>query len=102
MQLRADVVWWKRLLSGFGALLFTLLAATALLTIRDFWHTPGLQWGNGGEVQVAGYFLDHWRGHASYYLRCLCRSSGPALAGEGAAKILVRYALRFHALASSV
>lgn len=52
-----DVVWWQRLLFGLGALIFNLLLTIALVAIHDFSYNPGLQWGNGGEIQMAGYIL---------------------------------------------
>jgi hypothetical protein len=52
-----EVVWWQRLLSGLGALVFTLLLTIILFTIRDFRREPNLQWFNGGESQVAAYTL---------------------------------------------
>ena len=52
MELGTEVVWWKRLLSAFGALAFTLLLTTVLYTINDFRREPNLQWFNGGESQI--------------------------------------------------
>jgi hypothetical protein len=59
MGLGTEVVWWRRLLSGLGALVFTLLLTILLFTIRDFRREPNLQWfnGGGGESQVAAYML---------------------------------------------
>jgi hypothetical protein len=57
MALGTEAVWWQRLLSAFGALLFTLLLTIVLLTINDFRRDPGLQWFNGGESQIAAYML---------------------------------------------
>jgi hypothetical protein len=57
MGLGTEVVWWQRLLSGLGALVFTLLLTIVLLTIRDFRREPDLQWSNGGESQIAAYML---------------------------------------------
>lgn len=50
-------MWWKRLLSALGALIFTLLLTVALITIRDFRRDPNLQWFNAGESQVVGFSL---------------------------------------------
>jgi hypothetical protein len=52
MELGTEVVWWKRLLSAFGALVFTLLLTTVLYIINDFRREPSLQWFNGGESQI--------------------------------------------------
>jgi hypothetical protein len=52
MELGTEVVWWKRLLSSFGALAFTLLLTMVLYTINDFRREPNLQWFNGGESQI--------------------------------------------------
>jgi hypothetical protein len=57
MGLGTEVVWWRRLLSGLGALVFTLLLTILLFTIRDFRREPDLQWSNGGESQIAAYLL---------------------------------------------
>jgi hypothetical protein len=55
--LRTTVAWWKRLLFGSLALLFTLLLTIALIAIKDFRREPNLQWLNGGEIQMVGYVL---------------------------------------------
>ena len=52
MGLATEVVWWKRLISAFGALVFTLLLTAGLYTINDFRREPNLQWFNGGESQI--------------------------------------------------
>src|ERR1700730_17684223 len=52
MGLGTEVVWWKRLLSSFGALAFTLLLTMVLYTINDFRREPNLQWFSGGESQI--------------------------------------------------
>ena len=57
MKSATDVVWWQRLLFALGALVFTLLLSIALCAIHDFSREPGLQWGNGGEIQVSGFIL---------------------------------------------
>jgi hypothetical protein len=57
MRSGTEVVWWKRLLSGLGALIFTLLLTIVLHTINDFRRDPNLQWFNGGENQVVAYGL---------------------------------------------
>jgi hypothetical protein len=57
MGLEIEVAWWKRLLSGFGALIFTLLLTVALHTINDFRSDPNLELFNAGESQVVAYEL---------------------------------------------
>ena len=58
MELGTEVVWWKRLISAFGALVFTLLLTTGLYTINDFRRESNLQWFNGGESEiVVGYLV---------------------------------------------
>lgn len=52
MELATEVVWGKRLISAFGAFVFTLLLTTGLYTINDFRRDPNLQWFNGGESQI--------------------------------------------------
>jgi hypothetical protein len=52
MGLATEVVWWKRLIAAFGALVFTLLLTTVLYTINDFRREPNLHWSNGGESQI--------------------------------------------------
>jgi hypothetical protein len=57
MELGTEVEWWKRLLSGFGALVFTLLLTTVLHTMMDFRREPNLHWFNGAESQIVVYML---------------------------------------------
>src|ERR1700688_1255768 len=58
MELGTEVVWWKRLISAFGAQVFTLLLTTGLYTINDFRREPNRQWFNAGESQiVVGYLV---------------------------------------------
>jgi hypothetical protein len=52
MGLATEVVWWKRLISALGALVFTLLLTTGLYTINDFRRVPNLHWFNAGESQI--------------------------------------------------
>jgi hypothetical protein len=57
MESRTEVVWWKRLLTGFVALVSTLLVAIISYTINDFRREPNLHWSNGGESQIVAYML---------------------------------------------
>jgi hypothetical protein len=58
MELRTEVVWWKRLLSGFGASVFALLLIIVWIVIRSYRIDPNYFHGsNGGESQVAAYLL---------------------------------------------
>src|SRR5450756_1186844 len=52
-----EVAWWRRLLSGLAALVFTLLLTILLLAIRDFSREPDLQWFNAGEIQTSAYLF---------------------------------------------
>jgi hypothetical protein len=58
MTLGTEVVWWKRLLSGFGASVFALLLTIVGIVIRSYRIDPNyFHWSNGGESQVAAYLL---------------------------------------------
>jgi hypothetical protein len=56
MAFLATVPWWQRLFFALCSLIFTLLLGVALIVARDFRRDSTLQWFNGGEIQVVGYF----------------------------------------------
>jgi hypothetical protein len=57
MKSRTEATWWQRLLYGFGALVFTLLLAMALVLLANFVRYPKLHLWDGGVIQSFGYLL---------------------------------------------